>query len=339
MSRPALLALLALLLAACGGDGNPDDTATAALAPPADAIAKTAETGPVKATVQVWPAKPTLGDAIYLRLTVTAPSGVTVDAPFQEAGDQKMGRFRVVGFTRDAQPGDAGGHVERQTYTLEAPSSGKQRIPPLRLEVVDARAAGSAASVKPEELLTDEVPIDVLPIDAAAVNVELRPARGALDPDVGGVPWIWVLGIASLAAIALSAGTLAYRSLSRRRRIAEQRSAYDLAIGRLRALADRGAPIAADADGWFVELSAIVRAYLEKRYALRAPELTTEEFLLVAAARPELSAEHKKQLFDFLAGCDRVKFAGYRPEAAESIATLDGARGFIEDTRLKEVAA
>jgi hypothetical protein len=331
--------VLTLLVTACGSAAPTDDTTAAALEPPADAIAKTSETGPVKATVQVWPAKPTLGEAIYLRLTVTAPAGITIDAPFQEAGDQKMGRFRVVGFTRDAQPAEAGGHVERQTYTLEAPSSGKQRIPPLRIEVVDARAAGSASSVKPEELLTDEVPVDILPIDAAAVNVELRPARGALDSDVGGVPWIWVLGIASLAAIALSAGTLAYRSLSRRRRIAKQRSAYDLAIGRLHALADRGAPAEADADSWFVELSAIVRAYLEQRYALRAPDLTTEEFLLVAAARPELSVDHKKQLFDFLAGCDRVKFAGYRPQAAESIATLDAARGFVEDTRLKEQAA
>jgi hypothetical protein len=322
---------IAVLVAACGGGAGTDDTATAALEPPADAIAKTSETGPVKATVQVWPAKPTLGDAIYLRLTVTAPAGITIDAPFQEAGDQKMGRFRVVGFARDAQPADGGGHVERQTYTLEAPSSGKQRVPPLRLEIVDARGAGSASSVKPEELLTDEVPVDILPIDAAAVNTELRPARGALDPDVGGVPWIWVLGIASVAAIVLSAATLAYRSFARRRKIAVQRSAYDLAASRLRALAD--------ADGWFVELSAIVRAYLEQRYALRAPELTTEEFLLVAAARPELSIEHKKQLFEFLAGCDRVKFAGYRPEAAESLATLDGAKGFVEDTRLKEVAA
>jgi hypothetical protein len=330
----AVLALALAVVTACGGD-QPEEVAQATVAPPADALTKTVETGPVKATVQVWPAKPSLTDAIYLRMTVTSPAGITVDAPFQEAGDQKMGRFRVVGFTRDAQPADAGGKVEHQTYTLEAPSSGKQRIPPLRLEVVDGR--GSAA--KPEELLTDEVPIDIAPIEAAATNAEMRPARGKLDPDVGGVPWVWVLGIASMAAIAVSGGTLAYRNFARRRRIARQRSAYDVAVTRLRALEGRGAPGDADADGWFVELSAIVRGYLEQRYALRAPELTTEEFLQVAAARPELSGDHRRQLSDFLARCDQVKFAGYRPEASISIETLGGARGFIEDTRLKEVAA
>jgi hypothetical protein len=34
-----------------------------------------------------------------------------------------------------------------------------------------------------------------------------------------------------------------------------------------------------------------------------------------------------------------VKFAGYRPDAEESLATLKAARGFIEDTRLREPIA
>nr|HEX4318969.1 hypothetical protein [Kofleriaceae bacterium] len=320
-------------LAACGGSPV-EDTSTAPLVAPADAIAKTSETGPVKALVQVWPAKPSLADPLYVRLTVTAPAGFSVDAPFQEAGDQKMGRFKVVGFVRDAEPTDGGGHVEHQTYTLEAPASGKQRVPALRLEVVDARGTGSAAA--PQELLTDEVPVDIAPIPGDTVNAQLKPARGSLDADVGGVPWLWVLGAASLVAIALSGGVLAYRSARRRRDIAEKRSAYDIAIARLRALEGRGAPADADTDGWFVELSGIVRGYLERRYALRAPELTTEEFLQVAAARPELSSDHRRQLSEFLARCDQVKFAGYRPDAKESIDMLGGARGFVQDTRLVE---
>jgi 7,8-dihydropterin-6-yl-methyl-4-(beta-D-ribofuranosyl)aminobenzene 5'-phosphate synthase len=97
-------------------------------------ITKTTEVGPLKATIKVWPAKPTLGDAIYARLEIEAPAGVSIDAPFQEAGDQRLGRFRVVGFTtRDTQRKPDGGQLQAQTYTLEAPSSGRQRIPPLRL--------------------------------------------------------------------------------------------------------------------------------------------------------------------------------------------------------------
>ena len=41
----------------------------------------------------------------------------------------------------------------------------------------------------------------------------------------------------------------------------------------------------------------------------------------------------------FLERCDRVKFAGYRPDTEESLATLKAARGFVEDTRLREPIA
>jgi len=328
---------LLVLLAACGGHAAVDDTGvTAPVEPPNDKDAKTTENGPVKATVKVWPSKPTLGETIYVRLEVDAPAGVSIDAPFQEAGDQRLGRFRVVGFTKDTHRKTDGGQLTEQTYSLEAPASGRHRIPPLRLEMLDARGAEKR---KPQELLTDEVPLEVTPIKSDAANAELKPALGELDPDVGGIGWVAILGILSGVAVLGSGSVLVFRGLRARRRIAQQRSAYDEAVAQLHELEVRGAPDAETADAWFVELSAIVRRYLERRYDIRAPELTTEEFLLVATARPELDAEHRALLTQFLERCDRVKFAGYRPDADESLATLKAARGFVEDTRLREPIA
>ena len=80
-----------------------------------------------------------------------------------------------------------------------------------------------------------------------------------------------------------------------------------------------------------------MRDYLERRYDIRAPELTTEEFLLVASRAAALSDEHRALLSAFLERCDRVKFAGYRPDAEESLASLKAARAFVEDTRLRPV--
>jgi hypothetical protein len=336
-----LLALALALAGACGGgDEAADDTVAAPVEPAADAIAKTVEHGPVKATVKVWPAKPKLGEPIYARLEVEAPIGVSIDAPFQEAGDQRLGRFRVVGFTRDLRRAASGGQLHEQTYTLEAPTSGRHRVPPLRLEMIDARG-GSAdpAKAKPQEILTDEVPLEIGPVPTENATAELKPAIGALATSVGGTSWVLVLGIASMIAVVGSGSVLLFRAARRRRRIADQRSAYDEAIAELEALAERGAPDAATADEWFVDLSSIVRRYLERRYEIRAPELTTEEFLLVATARPELDDEHRTMLSEFLERCDRVKFAGYRPEADESLATLAAARRFVADTRLREAAA
>jgi hypothetical protein len=328
--------LVLAMIAACGSSEVEQTTESAPVEPAKDAIAKTTETGPVKATIKVWPAKPTLGDAIYARLEVEAPAGVSIDAPFQEAGDQRLGRFRVVGFTRDTEHRPGGGQLQVQTYTLEAPSSGRQRIPPLRLEMVDARAAGSADAKKPQELLTDEVPIEIAPVPAEQATKELEPALGELEPDVGGTSWVMILGLGGGILMLGSGSALAFRAFRARRRIEKQRSAYEDAVAELRALEDKGPPDADAADAWFVRLSAIVRTYLEHRYDIRAPELTTEEFLNVATARPELTEEHKVLLRQFLERCDRVKFAGYRPDSEESLDTLRAARGFVEDTRLKE---
>ena len=350
-------------VAACGGGAAPQAQEAAAITPPADAITKVAEQGPVKATVRVWPAKPTLGDPIYLRLEIESPAGISVDAPFQEAGDQRLGRFKVIAFDRGTEHKPGGGQVQEQTYTLEAYASGRHRLPPLRLEMIDARgSAGAAAATgsagpgsggagagaavgaaagspdprgKPQELLTDEISLDVAPVKAEAANADLKPPLGTLDPKVGGVSPLAILGAVSLVLVLGSGGILLFRALRARRRIEQQRSAYDEAVSALRGLEERGAPDTEAADAWFVELSAIVRRYLEQRYEIRAPELTTEEFLQVATARPELREEHRGLLTSFLERCDRVKFAGYRPDAQESLATLAAARGFVEDTRLR----
>lgn len=335
--RAGATILLASVLAACGGGASTETTDSARLVPAKDAIAKTVENGPVKATVRVWPAKPSLSDAIYVRLEIEAPAGVSIEAPFQEAGDQRLGRFNVTGFVRDEQRQADGAQRHEQTYTLEAPTSGRQRIPPLRLEMIDARAAGSgSAAAKAQEILTDEVPIEITPIPVEKATAELKPHHGELDPEVGKTGGVVIVGIAGGALMLVSGSLLAMRAFRARRRVHKQRSAYDEAVAHLRRLEEKGAPDAETADGWFVELSAIVRRYLEHRYEIRAPELTTEEFLLVATARPELTADHRGLLTSFLERCDRVKFAGYRPDSEESIAMLAAARGFVEDTRLRE---
>ncbi|HEY5948708.1 MAG TPA: hypothetical protein VIV40_24625 [Kofleriaceae bacterium] len=328
--------LLLAALVACGNSSMLDASQPTKTEPTKDAIAKTTENGPVKATVTVWPPKPTLGEPIYLRLAVDAPAGISVDSPFQEAGDQRLGRFKIVGFVRDTQRKADGGQHQEQTYTLEAPTSGKHRVPPLRLEMVDSRGDAGKQAGKPQEILTEEVPIDIAPVKSEDVNAKLHAAAGKLDPDVGGTPWFWIITIAGGALVLVTGSLVMWQLWRARRRIAVKKSAYEEAVTKLRSLELRGAPTADQADSWFVELSAIVRDYLERRYDIRAPELTTEEFLVVASRAPELTAAHRTQLSQFLERCDRVKFAGYRPDSNESIDTLAAARAFVEDTRLRE---
>ena len=102
-----------------------------------------------------------------------------------------------------------------------------------------------------------------------------------------------------------------------------------LALSRLEA-----APCQGDAavKEYYVQLSSIVRGYIEERFLIRAPEMTTEEFMQKAAGSSVLVEEHKTFLQRFLDGCDLVKFAGQSPAPADRVEAVRLARRFVERT-------
>jgi hypothetical protein len=90
-------------------------------------------------------------------------------------------------------------------------------------------------------------------------------------------------------------------------------------------------------DTFFVELSDIVRHYLEGRFKLHAPELTSEEFLDVASGSPDLNDAHRRFLGEFLSVADRVKFARHLPQVPQVEELLDSVEAFLEQTRDDQV--
>lgn len=84
---------------------------------------------------------------------------------------------------------------------------------------------------------------------------------------------------------------------------------------------------------WYVALSAIVRTYIEGRFGLRAPEMTTEEFIVAVQRDSRLSPEHRRLLGEFLAECDLVKFARVLPDIDAAERAYEAARRFVSDTR------
>ena len=322
---------MAALLAACG----PADRAAApegmeavadgGTAMPVQELESVTQEGPVQATVTLAPRAPRLGDPLTLELSVTAEPGVTVEMPqFGEA----LGRFSILDFAPRRETAADGGTVEGQRYTLQAPMSGRLRIPALRVEYVDERGGTSGAW---RELLTDEIPFEVASVlpEGAAVDA-LLPPRPAL-PEIRAGWWVrWWPVVLALALVA-GAGVWAYALWQRRAVERVRLTAHERALGRLRALEARGFPRGAEADAWYVELSDIVRRYVEDRYAVRAPELTTEEFLVEAGR--SFSGPHRDLLGAFLERCDRVKFARYSPDRQESRDAWSAARQFLDETR------
>ncbi len=322
------VAAATLTLVACVPADDAAEPGAAEGRPPSGDVApphtSVTEEGPVRATVTLAPAAPRLGDPLTLELTVAAEPGVIVEMPeFGEA----LGRFSILDFAPRRSTAADGATIERQRYTLQAAMSGRQRIPALRIEYVDERDGGAGT---PRELLTDDVAFEVASVlpEGAAMDALLPPRPPLPETRQGARRW-WPLVLA--VVLLASGGAWAFAVWQRRTVERVRLTARERALERLRVLEARGFPRGEEADAWYVELSDIVRRYVEDRYAVRAPELTTEEFL--AEARRSFSGPHRDLLGAFLERCDRVKFARYSPEQQESRDAWAAARQFLDETR------
>ena len=82
-----------------------------------------------------------------------------------------------------------------------------------------------------------------------------------------------------------------------------------------------------------IVVSDALRQYLEQRFLLRAPERTTEEFLLDLQKTVLLSPEQKETLKEFLGRCDLIKFSKHEPAEKELRALHSTASSLVESTK------
>ena len=97
-------------------------------------------------------------------------------------------------------------------------------------------------------------------------------------------------------------------------------SPIERAMLELDRLLKKGLPGRGRYKDFYVELTMVVRRYIQRRHDVRAPNLTTDEFLRAAAENPAFTREAIADLKQFLESADMVKFAGVEatPEMADS---------------------
>jgi hypothetical protein len=145
--------------------------------------------------------------------------------------------------------------------------------------------------------------------------------------------WIWI----ALALLALLAAAFAAlrKFLSTPRTFLHMPPPVPPHQTALAALADlraKGWLEALNFEPFYVELSGIVRRYLEARFGLRAPERTTEEFIRDALSSRKLSDAHQTLVAGFLEQSDLVKFARHAPGQSDMRNALDSAERLVRET-------
>jgi len=285
------------------------------------------EPAPVRITTAVEPKDVTIGTPFRYTLRVEADEGVEVLVPVLA---DRIGDFTITDFG-EVEHDDGGGDrtsasVSEYWYTLLAYEAGSQFIPgpPVGWRIGE----GEVHRVDAPRTLVNLVSL-LARSDSSEV---LRDIKGPMRPPVSRT-LLW-LGLLAVVLAALAVWMVVRWQGARGDRAVSVQPAHVVALEALARLSGSRALEDGRYDEFYVRLSSIVRDYLEARFGLRAPEMTTEEFLSAAHRGPQLDPTQRSALAQFLGQADLVKFARLVPGAADGRRAYDAARELVEATRL-----
>jgi hypothetical protein len=273
-----------------------------------------------------------LARGMQLSIAVTAPPELDVTLP--PLNDRMQG-FSIGGMFDD-EPVNKDGKVTRTRHVQLTPLvAGAYRIAPIAVEFEDK----AANPVRKGWFPTRPVVLE------KASLVDGDPGKGIserIDP-------VWIYPAFSTVMMWLAGGVLALGALIGLWKVATRvRETIQLArmSPRDRALRELEKLLAKDlvrrslVKEFYVELTMIVRRYIERSHAVRAPEQTTEEFLAAAADNPAFKPDVMRRLRSFLRAADLVKFAADEPDEAAIGNATQTARDYIEkDAHETEIPA
>lgn len=109
--------------------------------------------------------------------------------------------------------------------------------------------------------------------------------------------------------------------------------AHVIALTRLAKIKDEKIWDRGELKEYYVQLTDVLREYIENRFGIYAREMVTSEILNNFLGNEYLSADDYKKIEQILDISDSVKFAKYEPIHNENMLSLNNAFEFVEDTK------
>jgi hypothetical protein len=278
---------------------------------------------PVAVAVRVEPQTVTIGSRFRYVVELTSDAGTEA---FVTQPSERIGDFDIVDFGVDPPVTRDGKTVLTRWYTLVGYSPGEHMVksPPVHYRVAGSdmlEAPGAEIRVSVESVL-----------DKAGNPTDIRDIKAPEEVPIDWRPY-YLLGGGLAAALLVIFGLYRFLNRDKRAQLATHpRPPQDIALEELERLRRRGLIAEGAFKEYYVALSGIVRTYVEQRFRIRAPDMTTEEFLLVAARGGKLFGPQRGLLSDFLVESDLVKFARHMPTIADSERAWAAARRFVDET-------
>ncbi len=217
----------------------------------------------------------------------------------------------------------------KQRMLITGFDSGSFRIPSFSFSVIPDNAAPYTIRTDSFQLLVQTVPVDTT-----------QPFKGIKDIVEVKSSWQdylwWFIGGILLLLLALFA--IRYFSKNRKTTIpaaipkAPAETPQQKALRKLDELEKQQLWQSDKVKEYYIQLTDILRGYIEERFHTPAMELTTDELLQKATAHREMRLQYD-QLASVLYTADMTKFAKAKPMPPEHISSMELSRQFILQTK------
>lgn len=270
-----------------------------------------------------------VGDRIRYRVEIVSRKDLEVEFP----------QFKDFAGIGDCEIKDSGRSVKRSIFgkssyinwlDITSYYVGKRTIPPIEIKYRE-KGEGYWRKLKTGEFtFTVET---VLPRGLRLTDVK----------DIKGVlyPFSWLRLILWILAASIVLWIIVRLILKLIFKKAPPKLPHEIALEEMEAASKQFAA-GGEVKDYYVRISDAVRRYIERVFSLKAPEMTTQEFLIslsapytgmVQGGSLKLQIAHKELLVMFMEACDLVKFAKYNPARNDIESVFNTAKKFIEESK------
>ena len=274
--------------------------------------------GEVEIKLEAEPAEVDLTRDLNVVIKVASPGGMAVKLP------DLRGRFQgfslAEGFEREPLRLPDGRQSREYRWRLVPEVAVEYRLAPFAVVVMEGADASRSFATRPVVF-----PVAGRGVPEGDLELELKPYW--ITPTRRQIFQMLLLG--GLAAVVVAFCYRLLRYLRRQVRL-HRMSPRERAFDELERLLARRLLEAGLYKDFYIELTQVVRRYIERSHGIRAPRQTTEEFLESAGRHPRFTPEVLASLREFLESADLIKFAGQKADSDSADRAVGTAKKYID---------
>lgn len=272
-----------------------------------------------------------IGEQAHFSLDIQYPSEAKVEFPI--LNDTINEAIEIVNIEIDTLSNSANLKHFKFNYTITAFDSGYYAIPPQQLKILE-----SGDSIESQALIfaVSTYQIDTTQTKIFDIKAPIEAPWTLTEFLEENYPYL-IAAILLLGLIILAIWLYRKRKLHDKkpeRVVIPKEAAHVIAFRNLNALKEKKLWQNDRVKLYYIELSDIIRTYIENRYRLLALESTTQELLDSIAHNKYFSDEQLIMLKQILNTADMAKFAKAKPLANENDLAFQNAYKLVEDTLL-----